>query len=508
MIATTKSEAEQFYLLYKDKNFLEIFELDEVIQKIGILIDSYKINNDINVIEKGISTIKELEKKEKEFYNKNYSILCYFLGNAYSEKYYYYIKKDVNNLIYLNYLAQEVYYYRAALEKNDFDNYKKCQVLCNLGNALSSMGRLMEGLKYCDEAIKIDSTFGMAYFIKAEHLLNNTRFLYDNSHTNLFVKQAYKNYKKAIKVGKLEDKEYYNQIKEKILYIESCFPLEFLNEKKDFIDVSYFGKEKEYRKWGIENNLFLNPLNSLYDDLAVAEDILHLPDMIAPIEERIPYFYVMFNNIKHEFISIRYMYFEYITDKNEKSISDNDVLLYDSGQDELFSFQVEKLKLVFRMAYSLFDKIAYFINFYYKLNIPLEKINFKNIWSQENKDRLLKGNNWILHSLYWINLELYDKNHKGILLNKEAKKINSLRNFCEHRIVQVTKFPIKINIKPKDAYFNISLEEFEEKTDSILHLVKNTIIYLSLSINVEERKKKTKNTFPMFLKIYDLDENI
>lgn len=65
MIATTKSEAEQFYLLYKDKNFLEIFELDEVIRKIGILIDSYKINNDINVIEKGISTIKELEKKRK-----------------------------------------------------------------------------------------------------------------------------------------------------------------------------------------------------------------------------------------------------------------------------------------------------------------------------------------------------------------------------------------------------------------------------------------------------------
>lgn len=67
MIATTKSEAEQFYLLYKDKNFLEIFELDEVIRKIGILIDSYKINNDINVIEKGISTIKELEKKKKNF---------------------------------------------------------------------------------------------------------------------------------------------------------------------------------------------------------------------------------------------------------------------------------------------------------------------------------------------------------------------------------------------------------------------------------------------------------
>ena len=62
------------------------------------------------------------------------------------------------------------------------------------------------------------------------------------------------------------------------------------------------GKEEKYRRWSLENGLFLNTLNDLpVLKMCFAADVLQLPDMIVSIDAK-PVFHGMFNQIKQEYI--------------------------------------------------------------------------------------------------------------------------------------------------------------------------------------------------------------
>jgi GH35 family endo-1,4-beta-xylanase len=41
---------------------------------------------------------------------------------------------------------------------------------------------------------------------------------------------------------------------------------------------------------------------------------------------------------------------------------------------------VEKIKAAYRIAYSLFDKIGFFINAYMELGIPERQVTFRTLW--------------------------------------------------------------------------------------------------------------------------------
>ena len=52
-----------------------------------------------------------------------------------------------------------------------------------------------------------------------------------------------------------------------------------------------------------------------------------------------------------------------------------------------YSLAVERMKAAFRMAYSLFDKIAYFLNEYLRLGIPERNVSFRTLWYEDQQKK-------------------------------------------------------------------------------------------------------------------------
>ena len=98
----------------------------------------------------------------------------------------------------------------------------------------------------------------------------------------------------------------------------------------------------------------------------------------------------------------------------------------------VYGINIEKIKAGYRAIYSLFDRIAYFLNEYYELGIPRRSVNFKNIWNASTKkekinresndiNKLLDAN-YLLNSLYWIKKDLYnDKVHIIVILELKMR---------------------------------------------------------------------------------------
>ena len=125
-------------------------------------------------------------------------------------------------------------------------------------------------------------------------------------------------------------------------------------------------EERAYRIWCLDNKLFLNPLNDLGAHRIAARDILHLPPFVAPIDEP-PSLLGLFNQLKQEFVTARWLYYDGTRGKGVH-FADRDVVLLNTLDYPTYSIAIEKVKAAYRLAYSLFDKIAFFLNAYLDLS--------------------------------------------------------------------------------------------------------------------------------------------
>ena len=120
--------------------------------------------------------------------------------------------------------------------------------------------------------------------------------------------------------------------------------------------------EVRYRRWCLAKCLFLNPLNDLGSLSVAARDVPTTPSMVVGIREG-PHYQSFYNQMKQEFVSARWFYYDGITAK-KPHFSDKDVTLYNTFDYPCYSLAARKVKVAVRMAYSLLDKIAYFLNHY------------------------------------------------------------------------------------------------------------------------------------------------
>ena len=137
-------------------------------------------------------------------------------------------------------------------------------------------------------------------------------------------------------------------------------------------------EERAYRLWGLHNTLFLNSLNDLGTHRIAARDILHLPSFATPIDEP-PALLGLFNQMKQEFITARWLYYDG-TQVGGLHFADRDVTLYNTLDYPSYSITVEKAKAAYRIAYSVFDKIAFFLNAYLDLNLDESRVYFRGVW--------------------------------------------------------------------------------------------------------------------------------
>ncbi len=405
-------------------------------------------------------------------------------------------------------LQQEVFHLRRALQSTGFAKLsplRQCQIVTNLGNQLSAVGRFVEARVAWTRGLSINPAFGMALGNRGYGLMQYARSLYDSGHKRVFLHLAHKDLNAALSSKatyggyKQQDaKAFFAERKAEIeaaigaRNVERIIPMDgySLGDSKD---------ERHYRQWALERALFLNPLNDLGPHSIAARDVLSLPTFSTAIDEP-PSLIGLFDHMKQEFVSARWLFYEG-SNATATHFSDREVRLYNTLDYPSYCLAVEKLKAAYRIAYSLLDKTAFFLNDYTKLNINERQIYFRTIW-YKNCDRnnhirsiFEQSKNLPLRGLFWLSKDLFDPTVQDVM-EPEAKSLYLVRNKLEHSYLKVHEIlvPRRGNKAIPDLWtdhlaYPVQREMFEAMTLHVFRLARAALIYLSLGMHREERRR-------------------
>ncbi len=402
-------------------------------------------------------------------------------------------------------IENEIIHLRRALRSASFaeaDRIRRCQIFTNLANSYSTTGRFVEAIDTWNDALAIEPRFGMARGNRAVALSSYARALYDEGHAIVMLREAWRELDPVRLLG-LEPGTgpYFADTRASIASVVST---EALTKPFD-LDSFSLGKteaEVEYRRWCLNRRLFLNPLNDLGVFTIAAQDVLTCPSIVVGLNEG-PRYHGFFNQIKQEFCSARWLAYEAIN-SSEPHFSDHAVLLYNTLDYPSYSLATEQLKLSFRSLYSLFDKIAFFLNAYLRLGIPERAISFRGIWHDgQQKKKGIRAEfrdrpNWPLRGMYWLAKDLYeDSPDFRSVIDPDAQRLSEVRNHVEHKYLKLhlSEWAAQSNMHPglvDDLAHSASKAAFEGMTFRLLGLVRAAIIYLSLGVHHEERIRATQ----------------
>lgn len=430
--------------------------------------------------------------------------LHFFKGNIYSILWQIKAKEEGSWGWNQHEVVQEILSLRQAICEPEFENsdiVKQCKVRTNLANSLSTLGRSVEAIEEYSNVIETIPSFAMALGNRAYAISAYSYYLYDLGHERLLLDQSRRDYRDALHLEALWDSgphpEAENQFKENLSGIDKH--LQAIQFDQNF-DLSAFSlgetaEEIEYRQWSLNNGLFINPLNDITVEAVAANDVLHLPSHSYGLDEevRFPAFY---NILKQEYVSARFHLFD-SQPKDEEHFADRDILLMDSFDYGVFGFRAEQLKLAFRSAYSIFDKIALFVNDYFQVGLRPKDVSFRKIWERQIKggdivlrDAFVGSENLPLRGLYFLSKDFFDKEFSEFA-SPEAKDLDQLRNFLEHRFVTLTD--LGLGGESSDLHRRVDLVEFQQRAMRLLKLSRAALIYLSLAMHREEQLRKEKS---------------
>lgn len=413
---------------------------------------------------------------------------------------YYDIANGFSDLRYINnsnlYLEKEMLNYRKAIDiyddpfrKRFDDNYETIfdfivmRCFTNIGLLFSKVGRHIKAIESYIDALNISNAFAMASLNLSITLFEYAMLQNDETDRDAYNRAGYYYYKLTEKYKVNLDELYYlNQLTDYISKFDVGYFKNILESEKE-ISIPIINKstrEKKYRRIISLHNLYLNNKSdvnfapySTEDNLKIKVDAKHI---------------IMFNQLKSDYINSRYMWYDSTwKDDSKNSYFMDNPHLYQDCNDELYSFKYFELKNSFKMIYSLFGNISYFINSYFELGIKDEDVNFRNIWKKDITDKngnirytikkpLLERKNLLINAIYWIQKDVNEDNK--IVTNPYSKKIFCLRNNMEHRSVVLSER--KQTIKGIDF---ISPLELDIMTSDLLKYARETLIYLSLIIN-------------------------
>ena len=394
----------------------------------------------------------------------------------------------------------------------------QCPILTNLGNALSAAGRVIEALEPRRNATAVEPRFWMARGTLGMGLSNYARTIHSAYHAAALFSVAARELTQTIAdadayphVGYPEARRGFER--EKAWIDEHVNLAEFSQHFSP--DQGSMGKsraERAYRAWCLSHCLFLNPINDGLACPAAADDTLPLPDFVTKIGEP-PSLLGFFNQIKQEYVSARWVLYSG-TDSSRPHFSDRDVTLTNTLDYPAYGLAVEQVRTAYRIAYSLFDKIVFFINDYFSLNIPPAQVSFGRVWKDKagSKGVLIKrfasSKNIMLRGLYWLSRDLLDPSFSQSTA-PDAQALAEIRNQIEHRYLKIHEiFAGKPGFRqkvPGDAFvdtlaYSIGRRDFEDKALRLLTLLRTAIIHLTLAMDFEERRRNraSRSTKPLF----------
>lgn len=401
----------------------------------------------------------------------------------------------------------------------------RAQIYTNLGNVLNHTGRFIEAVEYWDRALASVPKFAMASGNRGIGLAHYAGALYDPGHEALLMLAACHSLADACAKDAVLDNPHVVQVQEefskRMAQIWGYYDIPGIEKAVDW-DGHPMGrgkKEHDYRQWCLNHRLFINPLNDIAPAPIAAHDVITLPTITAEMEEgpEVPAIIHYFNIIKQEFCAARYALYEGVSSSGVH-FSDRRVLLYNTLDYPAFGFAVERMKMAFRGAYAVFDKSAFFLNAYLGLGHKEQQVNFRNLWFVKGKGKELHPAldglaNWPLRGLFWLSKDIFEDDFREVT-EPDAQSLYELRNHMEHKFVTVHDWLLRAVSPhpaetPKAGIFDISIDELLAKTLRQLKLARAAIIYLSLGVNAEERRRREhdgdKLSVPMILDVWDDD---
>ncbi|WP_044480621.1 LA2681 family HEPN domain-containing protein [Paenibacillus antibioticophila] len=479
---------------------------DTALITIGLLVDlSCDYRQQVG-FQKAYELINEL--RLRDITSSQRAILEYTEANYWDGVRYFNLEENLWNWTQLELEKELICLRRAVLiaeEEGCLPTNRMCQIYTNLANVFSQVGRYVEASYYWRKALSRNENFQMAIGNYGYGLFSYARVLYDDGHQSLFLHQAYRKLKASLEYDL--DGNATQAFLRCSNEIERIMEKDFLEKEIDLTSYSMGVDEveKNYRSWCLKNSLFLNPLNDLGEYSIANNDILTCPSIRIRdnAESEGPIYHGFYNALKQEYVYARWLVYEGLKiSKGSTHLSDKDVYLYNTLDYPVYGFSIQQMASAYRIAYSLFDKIAYFINDYLELQIPQDKVNFRTLWFKKREQKLglreefICRKNWSLRGLYWLSLDLYYKDFEfREAIDPNSRNMSALRNHLEHKYVKVHEYFVS---RSDDNYhdpfedtlaYSVSRDQFEAMTMNILRLARAALIYLSLGINEEEIQK-------------------
>lgn len=477
---------------------------EQALQFLGALIDLSLDLKRVEGAQRALYLAKEID--ETSLSSEQRANLRYFVSNAWAH-----IRRSTrfgSDTVWdweQEETEQEIINLRLALREPGFDCLppeRRCDIHTNLANVLDYVGRFVEALEEWDAALAIRPDFAMAQGNKGMGLWSYAKALYDNGEAAYLVWHAHDALERSL------TSPLYPGAKEafvaELANIKQHVKPDFLlgQPNVDGFSLGTSSEEINCRKWCLDNRLFLNPVNDLGSHAVAAEDALCVPPIVVSIEEG-PHYPGFFNQLKQEYVSARY--FLYLgLNSDELHHSDKNTYLVNTLDYPAYSLAAEQVKMAFRVAYSLLDKIAFFLNYYMNLGIREDRVTFRTFWyHQQKRDKGLRTelscrNNWALRGLFWLSKDLYeDKPGFQDAIAPEAQQLRSIRNHLEHKYLKLHSDMwsgaddfVSPNYLKDALAFSLYQHDFESKTLTLLKMARAALIYMSLAVYREERLRE------------------
>lgn len=492
---TIKEQIEKFHRLYSTYISQDISELSKSF-------DRYFFEKNTTETLKLIEKAKTIKENSLTLANKMQ--LNYDIATAYS---------DLRNVDHVDsYLEKEILHYRKVImfyEENQGKvsddekfvlNYIAMRTYTNLGNALKATGRYVTSIDSFFNALSIEASFSMASLNLSRTLLDYS-FIQTRKYEEQYYQHAsyyYLEYTKKYAYN-LENQEYLNDFNKLFSIFHEDYINNFLTKELKLPD--YFvdnDNEKRYRDYIGLFRLFLEPCAEILADPCFLVDSLVLPFNAGEGKDE---FIGLFNQLKAEYIHARYLWYT-SEDNKQKYLFEKDIDLVDIKDTANYSYNDTLMRMSFRIIYSAFDRIGFFINEYFNVGLKGSNVSFKNIWKEELKGRngevyftipnpLTKQlDNVGLKALYWLQKDLLD-DKKVCVTDPYSIIMFKMRNDMEHNVLR-TVDNLAINKISKFTTF-VTDGQIEHNVFRILKLFREALIYLVIAVNENLKKEKKRD---------------
>lgn len=488
------TEFENDYFMVIDKS---VIDLSQVFDD---LFNEKKGHNILNTIETAVSMLSE------DYNIPSKMQISYNIASAYCDL------RVIEQIDNDNYLEKEIYYFRNTLdiyESNFYDEddeknaerriarYIAMRSYTNLGNTMRALGRYIAAIDSFENALLINNNFAMAS-LNLSSLLFCYAQLQIKPYEQCYYHHAcfyYYQRTEECKVN-LENPKYLDDLQELIALFDSEYVENYLKKPLTLPDFRMSNvEEQDYRNYICIFRLFLDPCLDILSDPCFEVDSINLP-FDEPYDNKEIEFIGLFNQIKQEYNWARYLWYKTSTDETYECYADKELGLVDTGEFSDYSLKESMLRTAFKTAYSLFDRIGFFINEYFQVGLTNTKVSFKNVWKNKLADRngqvyftvpnpiiSTHADNPLIRAMYWLQKDFYE-NKKINVTTPHAEPIFQMRNDMEHNCLRTGK-------PSNDASFTkyTTEGEIENNTYRLLKLARELIIYLCLAVAFDKRKE-------------------